>query len=103
MKPFIYKSTTALLILVVSAACTMKQQQAPALTGPSEFGTAITVSITPDVIQQDGASQSIVTITARGPNGEPLANVPLRAQIVVNGTPTDFGTLSARNIVTDAN
>ncbi len=86
--------------LVAVSACTMKKQEAPGLSGPSEFGTAITVTVTPDVITQDGASQSIVTATARGPNGEVLPNVPLRAEIRVNNTPTDFGALSARNLVT---
>ena len=86
--------------LVAVSACTMKKQEAPGLSGPSEFGTAITVTVTPDVITQDGASQSIVTATARGPNGEVIPNVPLRAEIRVNNTPTDFGALSARNLVT---
>jgi hypothetical protein len=93
----------AVILLTVSFACTMKNDEAPPLAGPSEFGTSINISITPDVIQQDGASQSVVTVTARGPNGQPLANVPLRAEIRVGGTPVDFGSLSARNIVTDAN
>jgi PKD domain len=91
------------VLLMLSAACTMKSQEAPSLSGPSEFGTSINISVTPDVLQQDGASQSVVTVTARGPNGEPLANVPLRAEIRVSGTPVDFGSLSARNLVTDSN
>jgi PKD repeat protein len=91
-----------LLVLLGLSACTMKKQEAPELAGPSEFGTAITITITPDTITQDGASQSIVTATARGTNGEPLANLPLRAEIRVNGVPTDFGSLSARTLVTGA-
>lgn len=78
----------------------MKKQEAPPLTGPSEFGTSITVSVVPDVIFQDGASQSLITITARDPNGQPIRNLSLRAEISVNGTTMDFGTLSARNVVT---
>jgi hypothetical protein len=89
-----------LMALIAVSACTMKEQETPGLSGPSEYATAITVTITPDVITQDGASQSIVTATARGTNGEPLPNLPLRAEIRVNGVPTDFGSLSARNLVT---
>lgn len=81
----------------------MKEQEPPALSGPSEFGQSITVSVAPDVLAQDGASQSVVTVIARGPNGNPLANLALRAEIMVDGVPTDFGSLSARSIVTDAN
>jgi PKD repeat protein len=84
-------------------ACTVKKQETPSLTGPSELSTAITVSVSPDVLAQDGASQSVVTITARDANGQPLRNASLRAEIAVGGIIADFGTLSARNVVTDAN
>jgi PKD repeat protein len=84
-------------------ACTVKKQEAPGLTGPSELGTSINISVTPDVLSQDGASQSLVTVTARDHNGQPLRSLPVRAEITVNGVITDFGTLSARNVVTDAN
>jgi hypothetical protein len=88
------------LAAAVGAACTMKENEAPAFAGPSEFGQSITVSVTPDAIVQDGASQSVVTVTALGPNGDPIANLSLRADIRVDGLVTDFGTLSARNLVT---
>ena len=78
----------------------MKSQEAPPLTGPSEFGTSITVQITPDVITQDGASQALVTITARDANGLPLRNLSLRVETFVNGVRQDVGALSARTVVT---
>jgi chitodextrinase len=83
--------------------CTLQQQEAPPLAGPSDFATALSITVTPDILQQDGRSQSVVTVTARGPNGQPLSNVPLRAEIQVNGSPVDFGALSARSLVTDSN
>jgi PKD repeat protein len=91
----------SLVMLGLLASCTMKDQEAPSLTGPSEFGKSINISVSPDVLQQDGRSQSVVTITARGPSGEPLRDVPLRAEIRVNGTPTDFGKLSASSLRTN--
>ena len=97
---FLTRSAALAALALAAAGCTMKQQEAPPLSGPSEFGQSITVSVTPDVLQQDGRSQSVVTVTARGPNGAALPNLPLRAEIRVAGTPTDFGTLSARNLVT---
>ncbi len=90
-------------VTLTVAACTMKEQEPAPLSGPSEFGQSLNVSVTPDILTQDGASQSVVTVTARGPNGAPLASLPLRAEIVVGGVATDFGKLSARNIATDAN
>jgi chitodextrinase len=98
--------TVAALILVgavaASTSCTMKSQEAPPLTGPSEYGTSIVVTVTPDVLTQDGSSQSVVTIMARDPNGKPLRNVSLRSEIYVAGVAVDFGSLSARNLVTDS-
>lgn len=82
-------------------ACTMKESEAPAYSGPSEFGQSVSVSAVPDAIVQDGASQSVVTVTVYGPTGQPVSNVPLRADISVNGSLADFGNLSARNLVTN--
>jgi PKD repeat protein len=95
--------TAALGACLASAGCTMKNQEAPPLMGPSEFATSITITVSPDVLTQDGASQSLVTITARDENGNPLRNLSLRAETFVNGQRVDFGSLSARNLVTDAN
>ena len=83
-----------------AAACTVNDQDAPPLTGPSEFAKSITVSVSPDLLTQDGGSQSVITVDARGINGEPLRNESMRVEIVVGGVTTDFGFLSARNIVT---
>jgi PKD repeat protein len=106
----------ALAAALASAGCTMKNQEAPPLTGPSEFGTSITITVSPDVLTQDGASQSLVTITVRDQFGNPLPNLSLRAEIFsrlvildADGNPSevfvpgDFGSLSARSLVTDAN
>jgi PKD repeat protein len=95
-----YALTGAAVAALVAAACTMKEQEAPPLTGPSEFATSITVQITPDTITQDGASQSIITVTASGPNREPIRNLPVRLDTIVNGELVDFGSLSARTIYT---
>ena len=92
-----------LALTAIAAGCTMKSQDAPPLTGPSEQGTSIVVTVTPDILTQDGSSQSLVTITARDSNGKPLRNLSLRSEIHVNGVRTDFGSLSARNLVTDSN
>lgn len=72
------------------------------MAGPSEFSTSVTVSVSPDVLAQDGASQSLVTVRAMDANAEPVRNLSLRAEILVGFEPVDFGSLSARNIVTDS-
>src|SRR5919112_5309010 len=88
------------VMLAVAAGCTMKKQETPSLTGPSEFGTGITVAASPDAITQDGASQSVITVSAYDSDGRPLRNLSLRSEIYFGGTRVDFGSLSARNIVT---
>lgn len=92
--------TGAALLLT---ACTTQKQETPPLTGPSELSTAIEIAASPDVLTQDGASQSLLTVTVRDANGQPARSLSLRTEIAVEGVFTDFGTLSARNVVTDAN
>ena len=55
------------------SACSIDKQTAPAVTGPSEFGVAVTLTASPDQLPRDGASQSIVTITARDTSGSGIA------------------------------
>jgi len=99
-----YRLGGALLgLALLAGACTTSKQETPPLTGPSELSTSITITVSPDVVTQDGVSQSLVQITARDANGQPLRNVALRAELAVNGVGVDFGTLSARSLVTDAN
>ena len=103
MKAFITHAIGFTCAAVLAASCTVNKQEAPPLTGPSEFGTSVSVAVTPDVLQTDGGSQAVVTITARDSNGQPIRNMSLRADIFVDGSIADFGSLSARNVVTDVN
>jgi len=88
------------LTLALAAACTMKETEVPPLTGPSELAQSIQIQANPDVLTQDGASQSQITITARNASGQPQRDVSLRAEIFVSGIAVDFGRLSARTVVT---
>src|SRR5947207_4042930 len=82
------------------AGCTVHKTEAPPLSGPSELALSLSMTATPDSIAQDGGSQSAVKIVARGPDGRALASLPLRVDMSVNDVPQDFGTLSARSLVT---
>jgi hypothetical protein len=61
---FSQSTVAALAAALLLSACTTKEQETPPLSGPSELSTAINISVSPDVLRQDGASQSLVTITA---------------------------------------
>jgi hypothetical protein len=90
------------LWVLLLTACTMREHDMPALTGPSELAVSITVSALPDVLPTDGASKSLITVTAHDAYGRPLRNLSVRAETLVNGQPADLGSLSPRNVVTDA-
>ena len=96
----ISRMATVAGVLALASACTMKDQEPPALTGPSELGQSIFIAASPDVLPQDGASQSFITVTARDANSLPIRNLSMRAETRVGGTPVDFGVLSARSVTT---
>jgi PKD repeat protein len=96
-------SRTRLAVLAaatLATACTVQKTEVPSLTGPSEFALSVAITATPDTLNRDGQSQSSVVLTTRGPDGAPVGGVPLRLDMVVGGVMQDFGTLSARNLVT---
>ena len=89
----------ALALAVPLAACQQDVSPEP-FTGPSELGLSLALTASPDVLPLDGASQSLVSILARGGSGQAVANVTLRLQIFYGGVPQDVGQLSAKTLVT---
>src|ERR671912_2911029 len=87
-------------LTAVLGACTIQDTPAPDLTGPSGYVLRITLQAIPDSILQDGASQSVINVEATGPDGRPVRGLVLRVDQVVDGLQFDFGTLSAKTIVT---
>lgn len=93
----------ALLPVMLAAGCTLQSSDAPPLVGPSSTALTLDITATPDVLPEDGVSQSVVLIIARDQHGQPVPNLPLRIDTVVGQTIVDVGTLSARNVTTNAN
>jgi PKD repeat protein len=85
---------------MASAGCTINKQDAPAASGPSELSTAITMYATPDILRQDGVSQSQIIVQAQDSMGQPLRNLPIRLDIRVGTSIIDYGQLSAKNVTT---
>ena len=92
--------TALLATLAFGTACTVHNTEAPSLSGVSEFGLSLVVTAIPDSINQDGASQSSIEVTVRDDKARLIQGQSLRVDMAVNGTIQDFGTLSARTIVT---
>ncbi len=90
-----------LAALVMSVgACSLATPTTPALSGPSTLGLSVIVTASPDLLARDGATQSVITATARDANGQPVKNLALRMDIKIGGVLGDLGTLSSRNIST---
>jgi len=95
-----HRGVVTILGFLLLTGCTVKDTEPPAVSGPSEFATAISIAANPDVLPQDGSSRSDIFIQARDPNAQPVRGLPLAAEIVLNGSVQDFGRLSARTVTT---
>lgn len=82
------------LCAAATASCGIEKHSTPALAGPSEFGTSITVTATPDIVSRDGESQAVVTIFVRGPEGQPVVGLPMALTL----SPSNGGVLSAAQV-----
>ena len=100
MKAFTYVATIAAALTLTG--CVAHQVEQPPLSGPSDLSLSLSVTASPETINQDGASQSRITISAMGPEGKAKASLPIRVDMALNGVAQDFGTLSARSVVTNS-
>ena len=89
-----------LALLTFAGSCTVKDTQIPDLAGPSELSLRVALQAVPDSILQDGFSQSSIQIEATGADGRPARGLGLRVQTFFLGVAQDFGTLSAKTVVT---
>lgn len=67
-------------------ACTVSDQSAPSLTGPSGPGLSVTLSANPPALPRDGSSQATVTVVARDASGAPKAGLRLVANVSPGAT-----------------
>jgi hypothetical protein len=74
----------ALVAAVAAAGCTTTKQEAPALSGPSEFGQSLSVTATPDRLSQDGVSQARVEATVRNSEGKPTPGVTVQWRVTAS-------------------
>ncbi len=89
------------IALAALTACTVKDVDVPALLGPSTFVHSITLVADRDTLTQNGVDFTDIRVTSLSPTGQP-ENIPLRAQILVDGVAQDFGTLSTKTPITPA-
>jgi PKD domain len=99
-KPLAKLATLGVGLALASAACVVNSTDVPSLTGPSEMGLSFGLTASPDTITQDGASQSRIVLSAFDPSGKPAPGVAFRLDLIVDGAFSEFGTLSARTLLT---
>lgn len=98
------RTTTRLLTIgaiAVLAGCTVKDIDAPSLSGPSTLAHSIIVVADRDTLTQNGVDFTDIRITSISPTGQ-SENVAVRAQIQIAGVAQDFGTLSTKSLTTPA-
>ena len=93
--------TTTLVTLLGAAALAavagcVKDVDQPALAGPSTFAHSIIMVADRDTLTQNGSDFTDIRITSLSAYGE-SENIPLRAQIYVDGVANDFGLLSSKS------
>jgi len=89
--------TLALCAAAALGGCTIQDQKAPDITGPSSFGVSFIVTASSTTIARDGAAQSTITVQARNVSGEALAN----QRILLSATGPTGTVLSADEVTTD--
>jgi trimeric autotransporter adhesin len=94
------KRIFAMVAALAVTGCALDKETTPPLSGPSEIGLALAVTATPDIITQDGVSQATIRVVARDASSQLVPHLPLRAEILVEGTPVDIGFLSTKSTST---
>jgi PKD domain len=79
--------------VLLSTGCTVHQQSAPGLSGPSGLAISLKMTATPDSVTQDGASRSTITVAAFDASGQAIAK---QVQLTLFGP----GTLSKAAVQT---
>lgn len=71
---------------LLTSACGLENQAQPSLIGPADLGLSITMTASPDQLPRDGSSQSVITLSARNPQNQPI--VGERLSLSLSGAPS---------------
>src|SRR5262245_34506989 len=98
MRTTTFVSLLGAAALAAVSGC-VKSVEQPAFAGPSTLAHSIVMVADRDTLTQNGSDFTDIRITSLSPDGT-SENIPLRAQIYVDGVPNDFGTLSTKTPIT---
>ncbi len=88
--------------VVLGAACAVDSVSTPVPTGPSELSVSLGLSVTPDILRQDGSSSSTIRIDVRDAIGQPKQGVDVRLDVMLGHTTVDHGTILSKTLTTGA-
>jgi PKD repeat protein len=91
-----WRATAAALAVLAVSACSVSEQEAPSLAGPSGFALSLTVSAAPQVLPRDGSSMATINIVARNASGAGINKQRLRLL-------PSAGSLNVSEVETDGN
>ena len=84
----------ALGLLLALNGCGLDKVELPDLEGPSELGTGIRMTATPDIVTADGFSSSLIQIHVQDQNGAPAVGRQVFVAVAdANGNTADIGEL----------
>jgi PKD repeat protein len=86
------RAAAVVCAVMALASCTLQDQSAPGLAGPSGFGLSLGLTASPDTIQRDGTSISKIAVVARDESG-----TAVQRQVILQ---TNAGRLSADSVTT---
>lgn len=100
MTSTVHRAITLALIIVGSTSCRLGKVTVPDFAGPSGFGVGLALSATPDLLQRDGRTTSVVTVSAYDGSNKPVANLGLHLDLSLEGGTGGLGTLSQKEVTT---
>jgi hypothetical protein len=97
----VFRQSLSAAGLVLLCGCSLTEQRAPPLAGPSEIGLSLALTATPDAVEQDGVSEVQVEVVARGAGRRPVPELSLAIEIDGGVGLDSSGTLDRLRLTTD--
>ena len=66
-------AVAGLCLLLALSGCGLDEVEIPELSGPSELALSVKLTAIPDILTADGFSTSLIQVTLRNENGQPVA------------------------------
>lgn len=96
-----HRITLTFVVAGLASGCGLASAGLPAPTGPSELSLSLSLEAAPDLLVQDGASSSRITVTARDAHGRAVSGLSLFVDVAGDDVAVDVGRLSHRKVTTD--